>query len=130
MSALTDYLAKQNRRRVPHRQQESLDQMVLVDWIQRNYPDVIFTSALGGIRTSIYIAIRMKKLGYRKGWPDLFFAEPRSHYHGLFIELKAKDGRASPDQVKTIEVLHTRGYQAVVCELEEAKYFIGSYLKL
>lgn len=134
MSALTDYLAKQNRRRRPHRQQESHDQMVLVEWIQRNYQDVIFTSALGGIKTSIGMAVKMKRLGYRKAWPDLFFAEPRyilpvGLVYGLFIELKAKGGRVTTDQVKMIEDLRERGYWAEICELEKAKNIIRLYFK-
>ncbi len=129
--------------------------MALVDWIHRNYPDVIFTSALGGIKaSSIGMAVKMKRLGYRRGWPDLFFPEPRPrpclngengkaghcspreghcssachcHFRGLFIELKAKGGRANPDQSKMIKDLRARGYEAVICELEEAKNVIRFY---
>lgn len=55
------------------------------------------------------------------------FVEHDKYFHGLFIELKAKGGRTSPDQVKMIEALKIRGYQAVICELEEAKTVIRSY---
>lgn len=31
----------------------------------------------------------LKRMGLRKGFPDLFFPYARGGYHGLFIELKA-----------------------------------------
>ena len=45
-------------------------------------------------------AHRMKLTGYKKGFPDMFFYEPRQGFNGLAIELKRDMGSASPEQKK------------------------------
>lgn len=55
-----------------------------------------------------------KAQGYKKGFPDLFFYEPRGEHHGLAIELKRDKGRATPDQKLWKEELQRRGYKAVI----------------
>ena len=45
-------------------------------------------------------AHRMKLTGYKKGFPDMFFYEPRQGFNGLAIELKRDMGRATPEQKK------------------------------
>lgn len=127
---LDEYLALQNKRRKPHRMQEEQDQMSLVSWINMTYPDIIFTSALGGIKTTIGQAVKLKRLGYRKSWPDLFFAEPRKGFHGLFIELKSTGGKPSEGQKEMRINLISRGYACYVCEGESnAMAIIIDYFK-
>lgn len=60
--------------------------------------------------------------GNRKGVPDLFLAVPGAasngagqRAHGLFVELKATGGRASPEQAAWIDYLTRAGYDARVC---------------
>lgn len=62
-----------------------------------------------------------KELSTGDKWPDIFFAEPRGEYHGLYIELKREDmkiynakGLFSSDHVERqagmLEKLSSRGY--------------------
>lgn len=97
--------------------EESNEQMIIVAYVKAHYPDVLFTSALGGSKaTSIQEAVRRKKLGYRKAWPDLTFLEPRGIYHGLVIELKKTGGKCEdPNQIAFLLEADKRGYKAVCC---------------
>lgn len=91
---------------------EEHEQMRLVEYVKHKYPDLLFTSSLGGVRVSIGVAVKMKKLGYRKSWPDLSFAEARGGYFGLYIELKNLSGRLDPDQKDFLITATERGYFA------------------
>lgn len=59
--------------------------------------------------------IILSKTGMRAGAPDLLLALPRSPYSGFFVEMKAKDGRESDDQIDFGELLRTMGYRAEFC---------------
>ena len=70
-------------------------------------------------------------MGYKRGWPDLFFPEPRGGFHGLFIELKIKGGKVSPEQIEVNGLLNDRGYHATVCYgFEEAQQTISFYMNM
>jgi hypothetical protein len=77
-------------------------------------PWLLYCASAGGVRTSIAEARRMKATGYKRGFPDLFFYEPREGFMGLAIELKRDKGRATPDQKLWKEELQRRGYKAVI----------------
>lgn len=104
-------------KRAPIRYEEAREQMLVVSHMYLRHPDVIFTSALGGIPAkSIQEAVRRKRLGYRKSWPDLTFLEPRGPYHGLLMELKKTGGRCDDrDQIDFLIEADKRGYKAVCC---------------
>lgn len=59
-------------------------------WLKVQHPQVIFRSDLGGIRLTINQARKAKALQHSRAYPDLFVAEPRCGYNGLFIEIKAE----------------------------------------
>lgn len=68
-----------------------------------------------GKRSQAYGA-RMKRLGMKKGFPDLFFPTPANGYHGLMIEMKTDSkSRVSPEQRAWIAYLTKQGYCAVLC---------------
>lgn len=90
-------------------------QAAFVQMIQGQYPDVLFSATVGGIRLSIGAAMKMKKAGYVRGVPDLVFFEPRRGYCGLCIEVKKKGGRPSKQQKQWKADLRERGYRSVVC---------------
>lgn len=70
-------------------------------------------------------------MGLLKGWPDLFFAEPRGKYHGLFVELKQEKGSLSEAQRSILEELTDRGYLCRVCySADSAILVIKEYMKL
>ncbi|EKN4181136.1 VRR-NUC domain-containing protein [Yersinia ruckeri] len=69
-----------------------------------------------------------KRLGLRKGVPDLFLALPRGGYAGLWIEMKTLNGKPTVYQQQWIERMKNSGYSAVVCKgFENAKKIIELY---
>lgn len=100
--------------------------ILIVSYIRTKYPDVIFrTDFASGMRLSIGMAKRHKALQYSRAYPDLFIAEPRGKYCGLFIELKTdtnviwkKDGslrknKHHEEQATMLQKLNEKGYKAV-----------------
>lgn len=68
-----------------------------------------------GKRSKRYGA-ELKRLGMRKGFPDLFVPIASKDYHGLFIELKRDITRKpTKDQLEWIAKLNAAGYYATVC---------------
>ena len=56
-------------------------------------------------------AARMKAAGVKPGVPDMCLPVARDGCHGLYIELKRRDGgRVSRDQVQWMEALQRQGY--------------------
>ena len=68
-----------------------------------------------GKRSARYGA-ELKRLGMRKGFPDLFIPKVCKDFHGLFIELK-RDITCKPtkEQLHWISKLNGEGYYATVC---------------
>lgn len=119
-------------------------QAQVADYIRLQYPDVIFHSDFGsGIKLTMGQAIKQKRLnGGRRSWPDMFLAEPKGKYSGLFIELKKegvrifkKDGTLVSDrhireQYDMMEQLRKRGYAVnFACGFSAAKILIDRYMK-
>ena len=83
-------------------------QVMVVDFMIENYPDVKFRSDLGGVRLNAGLAQKVAKLNRgtptrnpenkrqliypleRVAFPDFQVLRPRGRWHALFIELKAK----------------------------------------
>lgn len=68
----------------------------------------------GGRRDAVTGA-RLKAEGVRAGVPDLCLPYPSGRWHGLYIELKAPGGSASPEQRRWLEALRACGYRAELC---------------
>ena len=120
---------------------------LIAQYLQVRYPDVIYRFDLAAdMKLTPGQARRHKTLHPRRGYPDLFLAEPTwdknrdKDYHGLFIELK-KDGTrlkkrngewASEhiaEQNEMLERLEFRGYAAhFAVGFDEAKKIIDNYL--
>lgn len=113
----------------------------LADYIYLQYPDIIahFDTGSGG-KMTIGMATRNKRLNKRRGFPDLFIAEPRGISKGLFIEIKAqspykKNGDLYADehlkeQQEMITDLLLRGYWASFgVGFDGCKLIIDTYLK-
>lgn len=82
-----------------------------------------------GKRSARYGA-QLKRLGLRKGFPDLFIPQARNGFYGLMIELKADNTKKpTKEQLRWIAKLNAAGYCATVCYGAEAaireikKYF-------
>lgn len=80
------------------------------------YPELKWLNgSLNGVRLTIGAALKAKRGGMKKGFPDLSLPVKTKLYNGLFIELKRKGGKASPEQLEWLEHLKSQGYKAVVC---------------
>jgi hypothetical protein len=74
-------------------------------------------------------AQKLKKEGVKRGIPDIFLPCARGGSHGLFIEMKAHDGKVSPEQASVHKLLWEEGYAVIVCySLESAIMLITWYL--
>ena len=119
------------------RHPESQSQQALIKWwafAWRQYKlpceELLFSIPNGGAR-SVITATIMKREGTRRGIPDLFLAVPRAQFHGLFIEMKAQEGRLSPEQKVIHPILSKQGYGLFVAHsTQEAINLIDAYLKL
>lgn len=82
-----------------------------------------------GKRSAINGAM-LKRAGLRKGFPDLFIPLPRKGYHGLFIEMKTKSGKATDEQIEWMRTLDRNGYFCAVCHgSDQAIELIQKYTK-
>ena len=108
---------------------EANQQEIVIKYLRLAYPHALYCASAGGMRTSYLQAIKMKRTGYVKGFPDLFIYEPNADYHGLAIEMKKeKGGVASPEQKEWQEQLRNRGYASYICKgNEEAIKVIDEY---
>ena len=81
-------------------------------------------------KRSVAYAARLKRIGMRKGFPDLFIPIASGGHHGLFIELKSMTGRLTPAQKWWLAELNHEGYRAVMCRgSDEAIDVIRKYMK-
>ena len=114
----------------------------IADYMRYQYPEVIYRFDLAAdLKLSIGQAKKHKRLQGRRGYPDLFIAEPRGKYHGLFLEVKRPDvtiykkngelvaNAHIREQFDMLEQLRQRGYVAeFACGFDEAKKIIDEYL--
>lgn len=121
---------------------ESDLQVQVADYLRLRYPNVLFHSDFGsGIKLTQGQAMKQKRQnGGRRGWPDMFIAEPMNGLHGLMIELKKagtrlkkKDGTWASshleEQNEVLNKLQKKGYAAYFAVgFEEAKDIIDDYL--
>ena len=100
---------------------EAQEQELLFEWAAREshrWPELrmMFHIPNGGSR-DIREAANLKKQGVKSGVPDIFLAVPRGGYHGLFIEMKRRDGgRLSVAQREWIDALREIDYRVEVCK--------------
>lgn len=121
---------KKSGKKAPSESQEQQRLVLKLRWF---FPDLIFFAIPNGGLRNKSEAVRMKLEGVEKGTPDIFIAEPRNSFYGLFLELKkASGGEVSMEQKKKIKELREKGYQAEVCygaldALEKIKKYLGIY---
>ena len=99
-----------------HQMSEERLQTEVINWIKEKHPNVRYCASLGGIYTGPRQAIKAKRTGYSRGFPDLQICEARGGKFGLFIEIKTIKGRATEAQKEWIEDLNLRGYHAEICK--------------
>lgn len=83
----------------------------------------------GGMRSKSEAA-RFNAMGVKRGVSDVFLPVSKGRYHGLYIELKAKDGRLGKEQKEWIAAVREQGYYAAVCYGGfEAANLVEAYMK-
>jgi hypothetical protein len=115
---------------------EHHEQVAIFEWAKLNmaiYPQLenMFAIPNGGQRSGRTGAM-LKAEGVRSGVADMMLAYPSNGYHGLFIELKRRDGgKVSPQQQEWINRLNKAGYLAIVAYgAKEAVKVITDYLNM
>ena len=99
---------------------EQQHQIYVIRWsqqptIREKYPELAMLFHIANERSDKVQASILKKMGVKKGVPDLCLPVPSGKYHGLFIEMKTDTGRASAEQLWWISHLEANGYAAAVC---------------
>ena len=113
---------------------ESHEQQMLMSWwalaCPKGYSHRLLMACPAQAARSPRNGARMKAEGYRAGTPDLFLAIPRGTRHGLYIEMKRRDGgQLAESQREMLFILSQQGYATgVACGWEVAKTMITEYL--
>lgn len=75
---------------------EKQEQKQLLNWVKIQYPNLLYTEDLGGIKLTIGQAVQVKKSRARRGHPDLMFQKlfkdsyGQILFCGLALEFKRK----------------------------------------
>lgn len=93
-----------------------------VEYVERKYP--MLSPYLIHIpnegKRSPSEGAKQKRLGLRKGVPDLFFAKPCNHftpgYIGMWLEIKAPGKKPTKSQLEYLALLRSVGYYAIWCD--------------
>jgi hypothetical protein len=113
---------------------EEQEQMAVIEWrdlMLPQFPDLedLIHIPNGGWRSKPEAA-RFKRLGVQPGVSDLFLPAPRGKYHGLWIEMKRRQGgKLSPAQKDWLDRMNRKGYLALRADgAEEACEILYKYL--
>lgn len=103
---------------------EEEEQTALFSWAELNmgrFPELrwLFHIPNGGKRSKPEAA-RFKAAGVKAGVSDVFLPCPKGIYHGLWIEMKALDGRPTAEQNRFLGDMRAAGYAALICYGERA----------
>lgn len=84
----------------------------------------------GGARSKA-TAGKLKAEGVKSGVLDYMLPVARGPWHGLYLELKALDGRPTPQQTRFAQDVIAEGYAAVFCKgWSDAARALDEYLAL
>jgi len=101
-----------------------------IRYLELMYPDLLYTISPAGFIMSAGMAMKMMRMGYRKGTPDVMVFEPRGLWHGLLIEFKDPKGVVSEAQTRFLFQARERGYRGAICRsTSEAISLLETYLK-
>lgn len=116
---------------------EAKHQATVLKWsqqpeIRHRWPELALLHHIpnGGLRDTVE-AKHLKEQGVKAGVPDLCLPVPRGSFHGLYIEMKNENGRASESQKWWVEHLRAQGYLVEICHgWQDAVDTIQRYLEL
>lgn len=119
---------------------ESDEQMAFVQWLRiKDIPHAHVPNEIGGSLSAMKArAVKMKKMGTSKGFPDLLVFVPVcgvdghiDSYQMCAIEMKRRKGsKVSEEQKEWLEVLQASGAMCAVCKgADEAIQFVETIMK-
>jgi len=102
----------------------------VIQYLTIQYPGVLFHHSPMEGKRSRFEQFKMKWLGAKSGFPDIFIFAANSYYNGMAIELKVKPNKPTENQNAWLAALFNRRYQSVVCYcFDDAKNVIDNYFK-
>lgn len=110
------------------RKTETTEQQAVVEFCEYAGIEIVHIPNEG--KRSARYGAELKRIGLRKGFPDLFVPKAVKGVYGLFIELK-KDKTSYPtkEQMEWIAKLNAEGYHAEVCYgADAAIHLIKKYM--
>ena len=108
---------------------ETDEQIAVIEYCDV-YGIPIYHIANEGKRTH-YTGNLLRRLGMRKGVPDLCIPLPRGKYHGFYIEMKSESGKVTKEQREWLKLLKNNGYATAICYgADEAINKISAYMRL
>lgn len=112
---------------------EEEEQTAVFSWakiMEARWPELAMMYHIpnGGKRSKTEAA-RFRAAGVKAGVSDIFLPCARCGYHGLYIEMKALDGRVSREQGVFLAAVSEQGYLGVVCYgADQAIEVISAYM--
>lgn len=109
---------------------EDDEQITFVDWCHLFKIDDFFAIPNGGSRHPAE-AKKLKRMGTKRGVPDIHLHIPIYPYHGLYVEMKRIEGSViSPEQKAKIARLNELGYLTLVAHgFVRASSIVKRYLR-
>lgn len=99
--------------RKPSQYKEAYLQEQFALWLDSQH--ILFNASMAGVFLGIPAAVRRKKMGAKKGFPDIQILHARKGYHGLFIEIKSDTGNTKDEfQKEWRDALAKEGYLALI----------------
>jgi hypothetical protein len=113
-----------------HEEQKRLIRMCAA--AEDRWPELALLYAIpNGGQRSRATAGKLRAEGVRPGVPDLCLPVSRGGFHGLYIELKTKRNRPTPEQTAWLDALEAGGYAVRVCWGADAAWsVIAGYLEV
>lgn len=110
-------MARMKRSGVPP---EEWEQEQVVKWAQQPsvrqiYPELALLYHIPNERSDKIQAAKLKRMGVKAGVPDMHLPCPSGKYHGLYIEMKALDGKPDDEQLWWLAHLKATGNATAVC---------------
>jgi len=102
---------------------EFTEQVMFVNYVDTNYPDVVCISTLNGVPLSKGLARKMAQLNPKKGISDIIILEPKGEYHGLIIEFKRTGEKVFKQNGELYKNDHLHEQYNFLKKLGSKKYF-------
>ncbi len=109
--------------------EEHTIQTKVVQYVRTFHSDVVICSIPNGSGATGYNRLQLYNEGLLSGMPDLFIAEAKNGFNGMFLEMKTTKGKESELQKRLRKRLNDKGYLVYVANSHEmAIDLINQYL--